>query len=108
MQIEYKISLLHFLHVLRGQQSETQRGTIKEFESIRQELLSMQSKVVNGSYFRKSLLAPEILENLNEIASRLAREDDTFNLVGMVGACNVGHPQTVLRFLMRSNRWVPV
>ncbi len=89
--IENKINRLNHLHALDGLQSEILQETIQEFENIRQELIDIQEKVVNRSYVRKVLLAPEILEKLNEIASRLAKKDDTLKLVGMIGALNVEH-----------------
>ncbi len=56
--IEEKIRRLNYLHVLEGLQSEILQETIEDFESIRQDLLSIQDKVVNRSYVQKILLAP--------------------------------------------------
>ncbi len=90
-QIENKIHRLNHLHALDGLQSEILEEAIQEFESICQELIAIQDKVVNRSYVRKILLAPEILEKLNDITSRLAKKDDTLKLLGMIGAFNAEH-----------------
>ncbi len=90
-RIENKIHRLNHLHVLGGLQSELVTESIQEFESIRQELIAIQEKVVNRSNARKILLVLEILQKLNEIAFRLAEKDDTFEFLGMIGAFNVEH-----------------
>ena len=95
MRTEKKIRRLDYLRTLDGLQFEILQETELEFENIREELLVIQDKVVNRSHVRKLLLAPVILEQLNQIGNRLAKKEDTLKLVGMVGALNVEHRSNI-------------
>ncbi len=60
-------------------------------------MLAIQDKVINRSRIRKLLLAPEILEQLNEVGNRLAKTSETLKLFGAVCALNVEHGYNIAR-----------